>query len=59
MLPLSFIYTCAGLAVVLVVFVVAMRLRGLTFALAAAGLTLVGLVALFAAMVFLITWQMS
>ncbi len=58
MLPLSLVYTCFALVILLVVFLVALRVRGLIFALAATGVTFVGLFALFATLVIFVTSRM-
>jgi hypothetical protein len=57
-MPLSIVYALVALAVVLIVFLVVHRLRGLGFALAAASLAFIGLFAFFLAMAFVITSQM-
>lgn len=57
-MPLSLLYALPALAILLVVFLVVYRLRGLAFALAAAVLTFVGLFALYVGMVALVTGGM-
>ena len=57
-MPLSIVYALVALAVVLIVFLVVYRLRGLGFALAAASLAFIGLCTFFLAMAFVITRQM-
>jgi hypothetical protein len=57
-MALSLVYAFLSLAILLTVFLVVNRLRGLTFALAATVLTFAGMFALFMCMVTLITLQM-
>lgn len=57
-MPLSLLYALPALAILLIVFLVVNRLRGLTFALVTTALTLVGLFALYVVMVSLIIGSM-
>jgi len=57
-MPLSLAYALLALAIVLIVFLVVNRVRGLGFALVAAVLTLMSMFALFVTMVMFITSRM-
>ncbi len=57
-MPLSLAYALLALAIVLIVFVVVDRVRGLTSALVAAVLTFMSMFALFVAMVMFMTSRM-
>ncbi len=57
-MPLSLTYALLALAFVLIVFMIVNRVRGLRFALVAAGLTFMSMFALFVTMVMFITSRM-
>ena len=57
-MPLSLAYALLALAIVLIVFLVVNRVRGLGFALIAAALTIMSMFALFVIMVMFVTSRM-
>jgi len=57
-MPLSLAYALLALAIVLIVFLVVNRVRGLGFALIAAALTIMNMFALFVIMVMFVTSRM-
>ncbi len=57
-MPLSLAFGLLALAIVLIVFLVVYRMRGLEFALAAVVLTCMSMLALFVSMIMVITSRM-